>query len=180
MLQGERLVSVQKQLCFLLLSRVVPPKKYELVFERGLVRPRSSVIQLLEEGAMREEISLPVSAAYIKNTAFYAYHPEVAEALQALKDEDWQVRMAAATALEGIGPRARLAVPSLIQALEEDEREDVRQAAAEALGGVGLATSEAISALVSALDDRSDYVRWAAAKALDAFTWQGVDGKAKN
>lgn len=129
---------------------------------------------------MREEIPLPISAAYIKNMAFHAYNPEVAEALQALKDEDWQVRVAAATVLEGIGPKARLAVPCLIQTLEEDERADVRQAAAEALGGVGLATPEAISALVHALDDRSDYVRWAAAKALDAFTRQGVDGKASN
>jgi hypothetical protein len=30
------------------------------------------------------------------------------------------------------------------------------------------------------LDDNSDYVRWAAAKALDAFTRQGVSGKASN
>jgi HEAT repeat protein len=129
---------------------------------------------------MREEFSLPTSTAYIKNIAFYAYNPEVAEALQALKDEDWQVRMAAATAIEGIGPRASLAIPSLIQTLEEDEREDVRQAAAVALGGVGLATKEAISALVRALDDRSDYVRWAAAKALDAFTRQSVSRETCN
>jgi HEAT repeat protein len=161
-------------LTFSLLSR------YSIYVETILKSERYPVIQLLEEGAMREEISLPVSAAYIKNAAFYAYSPEVAEALQALKDEDWQVRMAAATVLEGIGPRARLAVPTLIQTLEEDEREDVRQAAAEALGGVGLATTEAISALVRALDDRSDYVRWAAAKALDAFTRQGVSGGPSN
>ena len=129
---------------------------------------------------MREELSLPTSAAYINNAAFYAHNPEVAEALQALKDEDWQVRMAAAVAIEGIGPRAKLAVPTLIQTLERDEKADVREAAAEALGSVGQATTEAISALVGALDDKSDYVRWAAAKALDAFTRQGVSEKISN
>ncbi|MFL7791955.1 MAG: HEAT repeat domain-containing protein [Anaerolineae bacterium] len=129
---------------------------------------------------MREELSLPTTAAYINNTAFYAYNPEVAEALQALKDEDWQVRVAAAVAIEGIGPRAKLAVPTLIQTLERDEKADVREAAAEALGSVGQATKETISALVGALDDKSDYVRWAAAKALDAFTRQSISGKISN
>lgn len=129
---------------------------------------------------MREELSFPTSTAYINNTAFHAYNPEVAEALQALKDEDWQVRMAAAMAIEGIGARARLAIPTLIQTLERDEKADVRKAAAEALGSVGLATTEAISALVCALDDTSDYVRWAAAKALDVFTRQSVCGETNN
>ena len=123
---------------------------------------------------MREKLSPPISATQVNNAVFCAHNPKVAEALQALKDKDWQVRMAAAMALEEIGPRAALAVPDLIQTLERDKREDVRRAAAEALGGVGLATREAISALVRALDDKSDYVRWAAARTLDSFTRQSV------
>jgi HEAT repeat protein len=129
---------------------------------------------------MREDLSPLISTNLAGNAALRAYNLDVSEALEALRDDDWQVRVAAAVALEGIGPRAALAAPALIQTLEKDEREDVRRAAAEALGSIGPVTTEAISALVHALDDNSDYVRWAAAKALDAFTRQGVSGKASN
>jgi hypothetical protein len=102
---------------------------------------------------MREGLSPLISANLACNAALYAYNLDVSEAL---------------------------AAPALIQTLEKDEREDVRRAAAEALGSIGPVTTEAISALVHALDDNSDYVRWAAAKALDAFTRQGVSVKASN
>jgi HEAT repeat protein len=123
---------------------------------------------------MREELSPPTFATQAKSAVFHARNPQVAEALQALKDKDWQVRMAAAVALEEIGPRAARAIPALIQTLERDEREDVRRAAAEALGSVDLTTMKALSALVRALDDKSNCVRWAAARTLDSFTRQSV------
>jgi HEAT repeat protein len=87
-----------------------------------------------------------------------------------LQDTDWQVRTAAAMALEEIGPKAIAAVPALIHTLEQDKREDVRRAAAEALGSIGPRAIEAASALSRALEDQSAYVRWAAAKALRAVT----------
>jgi HEAT repeat protein len=123
---------------------------------------------------MREEMAQLISAPPVNNAVFHTHNPKVVEALQALKDEDWQVRMAAALALEEIGPRAAPAIPALIQTLERDEREDVRRAAAEALGSVDLATMKALSALVRALGDKSNYVRWAAARTLDSFTRQSV------
>ena len=119
---------------------------------------------------MREEVSPLASATLADNAALYAHILDVSEALQALKDNDWQVRTAAAMALEEIGPRAAVAVPDLIQTLEKDKREDVRRAAAEALGSIKPTAMEAISALTRALEDQSAYVRWAAAKALSAIT----------
>jgi HEAT repeat protein len=119
---------------------------------------------------MREEISPLASATLADNVALYARILDVSEVVQALRDNDWQVRTAAAMALEEIGPRAAVAVPDLIQTLEKDKREDVRRAAAEALGSIKPTAIEAISALTRALEDQSAYVRWAAAKALSAVT----------
>ena len=119
---------------------------------------------------MREEVSPLASVTLADNVALYAHILDVSEALQALRDNDWQVRTAAAMALEEIGPQAAGAVPDLIQALEKDRREDVRRAAAEALESIKPTAIEAISALTRALEDQSAYVRWAAAKALSAIT----------
>ena len=119
---------------------------------------------------MREEVSPLASAPLVENAALYTYNLDVSEALQALRDDDWQVRTAAAMALGEIGPRAAVAVPDLIQTLEKDKREDVRRAAAEALGSIKPTAIEAISVLTQALEDQSAYVRWAAAKALSAIT----------
>jgi HEAT repeat protein len=119
---------------------------------------------------MREEISPLAAAICADNVALYTHILDVSEALQALADSDWQVRTAAALALEEIGPRAIEAVPDLIQTLAKDKREEVRRAAAEALGSIKPTGLEAISALTRALEDQSAYVRWAAAKALNAIT----------
>jgi HEAT repeat protein len=120
------------------------------------------------------EVSPLASATLAGNAALHAYNPDVSEALQALRDADWQVRTAAAMALEEIGARAAAAIPVLIQTLEEDRREDVREAAAEALGSIKPKATEAISALTKALDDPSPYVRWAVARALNAITERGL------
>ena len=119
---------------------------------------------------MREETLSLASATLAEDVILCKHILDVSEALQALRDNDWQVRMAAAMALEEIGPRAAVAVPDLIQTLERDRREEVRRAAAEALGSIKPTALEAISVLTRALDDQSAYVRWAAAKALNAIT----------
>jgi HEAT repeat protein len=78
----------------------------------------------------------------------------------ALKDEEWDVRQAAARALGKIkDPRA---VKPLIAALK-DEKWDVRQAAAEALGEIG---APAVEPLIATLKDKDSDVRQAAAEAL--------------
>jgi HEAT repeat protein len=119
---------------------------------------------------MREGVSPLAFAAFAESVALRARTLDVLEALQALKDTDWQVRTAAAVALEEMGPRAAKAVPVLIQTLEQDKREEVRRAAAEALGSIRPATVDATSALTRAVEDPSAYVRWAAARALSAIT----------
>ncbi|MFZ8842411.1 HEAT repeat domain-containing protein, partial [Thermoflexus sp.] len=86
--------------------------------------------------------------------------PALLEALQD-KDEEWEVRYAAALALGQIGdPQA---TPALIQALR-DENLVVRWAAAEALRKIG--DPQALPALLEALKDEDEGVRRAAAEAL--------------
>jgi hypothetical protein len=70
--------------------------------------------------------------------------------IQALGDDDWDVRRAAAEALVKIGTPA---VPALIQALGDSDW-DVRRAAAEALGAIG--DPQAVPALIQTLRDRSE------------------------
>lgn len=60
----------------------------------------------------------------------------VASLVQALKDENKNVRMWSAYFLGGIGPDAAKAVPDLIELLKDDV-EDVRSAAVDALGKIG-------------------------------------------
>jgi len=84
--------------------------------------------------------------------------------IQALMDESVRVREAAADALAESGPQAVDAVPALLQALKNEERDwALRQAASDALGAIG---SEAVPALIEALADEDEQVRRAAAGAL--------------
>jgi len=84
--------------------------------------------------------------------------------IEALKDEDEGVRLAAAEALGEI--KSPEAVPHLIEALK-DEDEDVRWAAALALGEIK--SPEAVPHLIEALKDEDEGVRSAAAWALGEF-----------
>ena len=54
-----------------------------------------------------------------------------------MKDEEWHVRYHAAEALGQIGPEAKAAVPALIQALKDEDR-DVGQSEAEALEKINI------------------------------------------
>jgi HEAT repeat protein len=80
--------------------------------------------------------------------------------VDALADKDWWMRMAAATALGGMGRPAYVAMPALTEALR-DESEWVRRNAADALGNIGQPPSEATAtALVDAMCDRRAVSRW--------------------
>jgi HEAT repeat protein len=80
---------------------------------------------------------------------------------QALKDDEWGVRRAAAEALGKIGdPQA---IPALLEALK-DRDGDVRRAVADALGIIG--DPQAIPALLEALKDENWWVHQAAMEAL--------------
>lgn len=62
-------------------------------------------------------------------------NPREVEAIEALTDDDWQVRAAAATEVEVIGARAAKAVPVLIQMLTAECWVE-RRAAADALEAI--------------------------------------------
>ena len=85
--------------------------------------------------------------------------------ITALKDEDSDVRSNAADALGKIGADAKEAVPVLITALK-DEDNYVRSNAADALGNIGTGAKEAVPALITALKDEDYYVRTSTAEAL--------------
>ena len=91
---------------------------------------------------------------------------EVADAvpalIDALKDEDAQVRWRAA---EALGAIRQASVPALMTALK-DEQAEVRWRAADALGMMGSAAKDAVPSLVEALHDESWLVRERAAHAL--------------
>ncbi len=92
--------------------------------------------------------------------------PEVADAvpalIDALKDEDAQVRWRAA---EALGAIRQASVPALMTALKAEQAE-VRWRAADALGMMGSAAKDAVPSLVEALHDESWLVRERAAHAL--------------
>ena len=85
--------------------------------------------------------------------------------IEALKDDDNEVRRNAASALGRIGPAAEAAVPALIEALKDDDNE-VRRNAAFALGRIGPAAEAAVPALIEALKDEDSDVQRRAAFAL--------------
>ncbi|MFQ5793914.1 MAG: M56 family metallopeptidase, partial [Candidatus Bipolaricaulia bacterium] len=85
---------------------------------------------------------------------------EINEFIEALQDEDWRVRLSAARTLREMGPKAKDAVPALIEALG-DARAPVRSLAVTALRAIG---SDAVPALVEALQDKE--VREFAVEAL--------------
>ena len=84
----------------------------------------------------------------------------VAYLIEALRDEDKDVRRAAARALQEIEDPST--VPQLIGALK-DEHFDVRESAAQALVKIG---TPAVPQLIEALKDENGYVRLGAARAL--------------
>lgn len=79
--------------------------------------------------------------------------------------KDASLGVYAAEGLGRIGPPARVAIPSLIEALKQQTTRNARRAAAEALGRIGTARDrEIVSALQSAMHD--DDTRLASARAL--------------
>ena len=97
---------------------------------------------------------------------------------QAILDNNLNIRFMVMTTLKNIGPAAKIAVPSLIKALDTFPGgtppldgppryyADARSAAAEALGAIGSDARDAIPALRKTLKDPSDLVRNSAAEAL--------------
>ena len=84
---------------------------------------------------------------------------------QALVDDDWWIRAAAADGLGDLGMNGARAVPELAAALDDDSKW-VRRNAAEALGIIGLSGGGSVPALAERLRDEDTAVRHNAALAL--------------
>ena len=91
--------------------------------------------------------------------------PAVPALVLALKDPEARVRNAAASALWGLGPKARDAVPTLAEALADGD-DGVRLGVVMALESIGRDAAAAVPALARAVRDRDGNVRLWAAKAL--------------
>src|SRR5262249_51850803 len=91
---------------------------------------------------------------------------EIVPALaQRLQDEDLDVRLAAALALERVGPPAARAVPARAEGTRRNDPE-MRVAALKALQGIGTASAAAVPALVEAMGNEDARVRRAAGQLL--------------
>ena len=88
--------------------------------------------------------------------------PEVAKHIKILKIGDSSDRSRAAFELGILGPKARKAIPALINALE-DEYEKVSRWTANTLGKIGPEAREAVPALIKATKHSNYLVRGEAA-----------------
>lgn len=137
------------------------------------------VIQALSAASKHKEWGwgIQCTAVYalgtLENKA--AIEPAIQALLTALKDEEREVRIAAANALGQLGEKA--ATKPVIQALEAALKDDspfgnkIRSAACRSLGLLGekAATEPVIQALLAALEDGCDDVQRAATHALDCL-----------
>jgi HEAT repeat protein len=98
--------------------------------------------------------------------------PDALPALRkALKDSDHSVREDVCHGLTLMGPKARPALPDVVE-LVYDPVQSVRKSALECLAAMGPAAKSALPALTEALNDRSYSIRCAA---VDAFAAIGPD-----
>jgi HEAT repeat protein len=136
--------------------------------------------------------ALPAIAESLRNTngvvrcetvaLLWQIDPESTEATTAvsilpksLKDQDVPVRLAAASALEQIGPQAKTVAPLLAEALE-DRDGSVRLAAAKALLKVSPNEAKvAIRCIIKLLRHEDGYVRFGAVWALRGIALAGRD-----
>ena len=99
--------------------------------------------------------------------------PAVSALIEALKNEDSNLRWRAASVLSDLGAEAAPAVPALTEALQDDDAQ-VRLYATIALGNIGEAAKSAVPALMAAVQDKEQYVRIYAPSALRKI---GVEAK---
>ncbi|MDZ8188886.1 MAG: HEAT repeat domain-containing protein [Nostoc sp. ChiSLP02] len=99
--------------------------------------------------------------------------PAVPSLIEALKNQDRNLRWHAASVLGDLGAEAAPAVPALSAALQ-DEDAQVRLYATLALGNIGTAAKPAVPSLMAALQDKEQYVRIYVPSALRKI---GVEAK---
>jgi len=87
----------------------------------------------------------------------------IAELIAALGDQDSGTRISAVYHLGNMGPEAKSAVPSLVDALNQ---KGLRESILHSLGNIGAGAEEAIPALIKAIAEYAPACRWKAAEAL--------------
>lgn len=104
-------------------------------------------------------------------TAYWSVSGQAEDAVSVLRfvlqtPNDWRARMMAANALAEIGPKAKAAVPDLIECLKSDTRYVVTSSS-EALGKIGPDAVSAVPTLTARLaNSDDDYTRVCIARAL--------------
>jgi len=125
------------------------------------------------EMIVRERAAEAISA--IEKSAFTLRSATLPQAIAELGSADPITRALAADRIEDLGPRAAVAVPSLVRCLGDREG-DVRLAAARALGQLGPQASVAIPNLASlAESDHDERVRRAATFSRSILLHQDAD-----
>jgi HEAT repeat protein len=99
----------------------------------------------------------------------------IAALAEHLLDPDLELRATTLTNLKNLGPRAKNAVPALVNALK-DNNEEMRKKAAKALAAVGPGAKAALKALTNSLKDQSVWVRLEAAYALTQIDSNNREG----
>jgi HEAT repeat protein len=89
--------------------------------------------------------------------------------IKALQDKNNPERVRIARELGELGPRAKAAIPALMDALKDGP--DLQEEASWALGQIG---SAAVPSLLKAIEDRDTSVKIAA---ITALQWAGADAK---
>lgn len=123
----------------------------------------------------RLETILRLQAAAVVGDPSMQSQESIRLLIEGLRDPSDDVRELATAALGEFGPRAYLAVPTLIAAVETDPNAVVRRRAARALGDIGQAALPAVPALAAAVDDPDPGVRQQAIATLGEFGPQAAD-----
>jgi HEAT repeat protein len=92
--------------------------------------------------------------------------PAIPELVEALHDQDDDIRMWAAITLGQIGPSAGSAVESLISMLQVEENTQVILCAVRSLGEIGPGARPALPALTAIAEDSRHFARGFATKAI--------------
>jgi HEAT repeat protein len=133
----------------------------------GSHAPKRIAWELLEALKGDTDAKVRAAAADALYSFFYEEEDVLPGLIAALKDNEAEVRTAAAGALRF--PKAKDAVKPLLGLLKDDENALVREVAASALGDIASDAGEVVPALAKALRGKESAVRDAAAWSLSAF-----------
>lgn len=133
----------------------------------GALGPTASSVVALLNNTLKDDVPAVRVEAAIALCRLSAVNPGVVgPLLDGLKTGDRGVRRRAAESLAVVGPRAKEAIPALLNLMKDPANAPGRAAAARALGMVGAEAKMVGPALGAALKDDSPLVRLAAAEAL--------------